>query len=339
MNKSIRSMAALLLTALLCLTALSCGGSANTQTTTTETGSGTAVETGTGTYKSPPVTLAFDQPAATSNPLADPSGPFYHSVLKASSADGLSFTVAPGTLLEHASVPDMIRMPDGRLFIFAVDGANRSRSGLMVAMSDDNGATWQQGSLQTKSPNLGVDPEAVLLPDGMIRLYYVVFPKDKPPLGENGLPVLNGQTIQIKSALSRDGVTFEEEAGVRYEASEIITDPDVVKIGGKWFMYLSEGPRNVAVSSADGMAFTLEKTIRNNGSVSNTVPIGADKFRQFYCDRGIKSAVSNDGLIWQDDAGTRIPASPDKIQCDPAPIQLAAGWLMVFKEGPMPTLN
>jgi len=318
--------------ALLILAGISCGDDVESQTPDTDT----AISTTTNIQSSPPVTLAFDQPAVTSDPFADPKGPFYHTVLKSSSTDGLNFTVAQGVLLEQASVPDIIKMPDGRLFIYAVDGANRSRSGLMVAMSDDDGVTWQQGSLQTGSLKLGADPEAVVLPDGSIRLYYVVFPKDKPPLGENGMPVLNGQTIQIKSALSSDGVTFAEEPGVRYEAAGFITDPDVVKINNKWFMYLSQGPRDVAVSSLDGMTFTPEKTIRENGSVSNTVPIGPGIYRQYYCNQGIKSATSSDGLTWQDEAGTRVPVSSDKIQCDPAPVQLGAGWLMVFKEGPMP---
>lgn len=330
MNDFIRLPAVMLLIILLLPVTLSCDGDVK-QTATTDT---TSLST-TDQHVSPPVTLAYDQPAVTSDPFADPRGPFYHSVLKSSSPDGLDFTVAPGTLLEHASVPDIIRMPDGRLFIYAVDGANRSRSGLMVAMSDDDGATWQQGSLQAKGSRLGADPEAVVLPDGSIRLYYVVFPKDKPPQGPDGQPMLNGQTIQIKSAVSQDGVTFEEEPGVRYGAAELITDPDVVKINGRWFMYISEGPRDVALSSEDGMAFTPEKTIRENGSVSNTVPVGRGIFRQFYCGQGIKSATSSDGLTWQDEPGTRVPVNPDRIQCDPAPVQLDTGWLMVFKEGPM----
>ena len=296
------------------------------------------VETATEAAAPAPVELAFDYPAAGADPIGDPSGPYYHQVYKAVSADGLNFTKVGGVLLDKASVPDAVSLPDGRLVIYAVDGGGRSESGLMVAISEDQGATWKQGSLQLKGlqpPGKGVDPNAVMTPEGAVRLYYVVFPR-KMPINAQGRVVTTGETIRIKSALSSDGVNFDEEEGVRYQTAEMITDPDTVKIGDKWYMYVSMGPKNVALSSSDGMTFNLVGPIREQGSVSRTVPAGEGRYRQYFCREGIASAVSADGLTWTDEAGQRLEADRGKIMCDPAPVKLGDGWLMFYKVGSAP---
>lgn len=284
--------------------------------------------------------LRFDKQPVTEDPFADTNGPFYHSVRKAVSKDGLAFTDEDGTILEQASVPDVIRMPDGRIIIYAVDGGRRSNSGLMAAVSDDDGKTWQQGSLRVQSEKHfdGVDPDAVVLEDGRVRLFYVDFPDRKPKLDERGIPILGGEMIQIRSALSEDGIRFVEEKGVRYEVpGMMVTDPDVIKIGEKWVMYLSRGPENVALTSDDGRTFSVFKTIRPDGSVSNTVPIGEGVYRQYFCRNGISSATSTDGLNFADETGLRIDAKGrNEIICDPAPLKVGDGWLMFYKVGPLP---
>lgn len=278
--------------------------------------------------------LKFDQPAVTADPFNDPGGPFFHQVWKAVSKDGLNFAKEGGVVFDKASVPDIIRLPSGRLIIYAVDGALRSRSGLMVAISDDNGMTWQQGSLQMTRPGSfgGADPEVVQLSDGRLRLYFVVFPQRLPRPGVIDPNIKN----QVRSAVSSDGIRYEEEEGIRFEYPQI-TDPDVVKIGNKWWMYLAQGPRLIAASSADGLSFQLEKTIREQGSVSNTVPLGDNRWRQFYCaGGGIQSALSSDGLTWQDENGFRLQAEQSRMMCDPAPVQIGSTWLLFYKIGPMP---
>lgn len=278
--------------------------------------------------------LSFDQEEATSDPFNDPQGPFYHQVFKSSSNDGLTFTKTGSVVFDKASVPDIIRLDSGRLIIYAVDGAKRSKSGLMVAVSDDNGENWQAGSLQfvEKSTKFAAaDPEAVILDDGKIRLYYMVT-GGSPGKQTSSTPLVN----KILSATSEDGINFDPEEGTRFEY-QFITDPDVVKIGERWFMYLSQGPKLIALESNDGLNFELIKTIREGGSVSNTVNIGEGNFRQFYCHQGlsIKSAVSNGGLSWKVDEGDRLERdSSTTTICDPAPIKLENKWLMFYKVAP-----
>lgn len=285
--------------------------------------------------------LAFEKEAEATDPLNDVNGPFYHTVYKATSIDGLTFVKTGQIIAEKSSVPDAVNTADGTIFIYAVDGARRSKNGLMVMVSKDRGETWKQGALglTINDPDYPstADPQAVLLSDGKIRLYFIAFPAKKPPLDANGAPIPTGELNKIKSAISSDGFNFVLEDGVRYATTETLTDPDVVKIGSQWFMYLSKGTENIAFSSNDGLTFKLEKTIRTDGAISKTVNIGDGKFRQFFCKSGISSATTTDGLTFSNDSGIRLAAGSGEIICDPSPVKVGNEWLLFYKVAPVPT--
>jgi len=281
--------------------------------------------------------LKFDQPASSNDPFNDPNGPFYHQVYETSSSDGLNFNQKGEMILDKASVPDVVKTGDDKLFIYAVDGAGRSRSGVMVAVSADNGASWQQGSVQIDSGDKEMsvaDPQAVLQDDGSIRLFYLT--ATGLPDKKNGVAVnMNQGTYMIKSALSQDGINFIEEKGTRYQSiGEQITDPDVIKINDKWYMYLAKGSELIATVSSDGDNFEFLQSIRKNGSVSKTVSIDNKQFRQYFCRNGISSAMSSDGLNWTDDSGVRIEQANNETLCDPSPVKIDSGWLMIYKVEP-----
>ncbi|OGE17414.1 hypothetical protein A2769_04565 [Candidatus Daviesbacteria bacterium RIFCSPHIGHO2_01_FULL_37_27] len=261
--------------------------------------------------------LRFDFSPGKSDPFNDLSGPFYHQVFLSNSPDGVNFTKGE-LLFDKASAPDIVRLPNGRLLAYMVDGAGRSKSGIIVALSDDNGKSWDIGSLQLKNrKSTGTaDPEVILTRSGNIKLFYVSF------LGKNNA---------VMSAVSEDGVNFEEEEGIRFQYPQI-TDPDLIFINDKWFMYLSQGSKLIATSSDDGLTFKSENTIREKGSVSNTVYVDVDFYRQFYCFEGkIKSAKTSDGLNFQDEPGFRLEPDKGKAICDPAPVHLGGSWLMLYK--------
>lgn len=285
------------------------------------------------------IDLKFDQPASSSDVFNDPNGPFYHQVYKAASSDGLNFTQKGEMIIDKASVPDVVKANDGKLYIYAVDGARRSNSGLMVAISGDNGTSWKQGSVQIKSESEGMpaaDPQAILQDNGSIRLFYLVV--TGLPDKKNGQPLNTNQgTFMIRSALSQDGVNFIEEEGIRYQSNnEMITDPDLIKINNKWYMYLSKGSELITTVSSDGNTFEFLQSIRNNGSVSKTIPIDDNQFRQYFCRNGISSATSANGLNWTDDPGIRIEPGNNEIVCDPSPVKIDSGWLMIYKVAPAP---
>ncbi len=279
--------------------------------------------------------LKFDQPESSVDVSSDPHGPFYHKVYEATSSDGIEFPQKGKMIMDKASVPDVVKTSDGKLYIYAVDGAGRSNSGVMMAISEDNGVTWKQGSTQIKSYDEGMsaaDPQAILQDDGMIRLFYMT--ATGLPDKKDGKPVNNNQgTYMIKSALSKDGINFMEEEGTRYQSvGEQITDPDIIKINNKWYMYLAKGPDLIATVSSDGNTFKFLQNIRQNGSVTKTVPVGDNMFRQYFCRDGISSATSSDGLNWTYDPGVRISQdSRSETICDPSPVKTDDGWLMIYK--------
>lgn len=270
--------------------------------------------------------LAFDQKAAVTDPIGDKNGPFYHNVHTAASVDGLRFSGGATQILNHASVPDAIKLPSGQLVIYAVDGAARSKSGVLVAVSGDQGKTWSAGSMQLSSSRTGsvADPQITLSDTGQLRLYYVVFPA--PPTAGQPPTSVN----KVYSATSNDGINFSEESGVRFEYGQI-TDPDVIKIGSLWFLYAAQGPRQIYATSDDGTSFSYKGITRQNGAISKTVALSNGGFRQFYCAKGISSSTTTDGLTWVDE-GVNLPAPAGQSICDPSPLQLDDNsWLMVYK--------
>lgn len=269
--------------------------------------------------------LAFDQQAAASDPIGDKNGPFYHDVYTASSTDGLHFTASGNKIAEHASVPDAIKLPSGQLVFYAVDGAQRSKSGVLMGVSGDNGKTWKLGSMQLSGVSGGIaDPQITITDSGQLRLYYLVFPGPPVP----GQPPASVNTVD--SSTSTDGINFTKESGDRLEYAQI-TDPDVIKIGSTWFMYAAQGQKQIYATSSDGLSFSYKGVTRQQGSVSKTVSTSGDKYRQFYCDKGISSSITSDGISWTDE-GANLAAPAGKIICDPSPVQLDDGsWLMIYK--------
>ncbi len=284
-----------------------------------------------------PFDRGFDKEAATSDPFHDPNGPFYHTVKLATSTDGIIFTDTGKTILDKASVPDAIKLSDGTILIYAVDGSNRSNSSMLVAQSKDNGTTWKVASLQLKtnrSDATGVDPD-VVWDNGKLRLFYIIFgftsSQQKPAQGEKTVN-------KIYTATSTDGINFSEEDEPVFD-DENITDPDVIKIGDKWFAYISQGPKNILALLGDDFKFQYNKVIREMGSISNTVEIVAGEYRQFFCKNGISSAISSDGYSWSGEVVSLAAPTGGKIICDPAPIKVGSQWLLYYKEGPQPTQN
>ena len=123
----------------------------------------------------PPVLTSSERPclpAERSPAILDPNGPSFHQVLIATSSDGLTWQTDSQVVIDQASVPEAVRLPDGRWLIYAVNGSTLGGPGLVYAESQDEGRTWTCGAVNV----LGADPDVVLLPDGRIRTCYVEFP-------------------------------------------------------------------------------------------------------------------------------------------------------------------
>ncbi len=212
-------------------------------------------------------------------------GPWNHRVLSATSSDGLTWEKDNKKIADQASVPDAILDKDGNIRVYYVDWYN---GGLSVALSHD-GVSWIYKKVVGLAPEW-VDPDVVLLPDGRYRLYASYMP-------------MGGPQDKILSAVSNYGISFVQEEGVRYQEGSI-TDPDVIKMGDNWRMFVSKGPTTISTVSADGLTFTREQELPIGGSVTNTIAV-AGGYRIYFHSGAVGGgmqifcAFSADGRTWE----------------------------------------
>lgn len=246
-------------------------------------------------------------PPAGSQPEAD--GPWNHRVMSATSSDGLTWVKDNKIISDQASVPDAIVDKEGNIRVYYVDWYNGHT--ILVALSHD-GTSWiyKKVAIEEEAPGSQtaispVDPDIVLLPDSRYRLYYMY----------------GGE---IRSAVSNYGINFVKENGVRYRQEGMLYDPDVVKMGDVWRMFVSLGLRNLSTVSNDGLSFSRENELPFDGSVSSTIPF-ENGYRMYYMRQGsIFSSFSSDGRNWVYE-GLRLDNAGD-----PTVIKLQDGTYKMF---------
>jgi hypothetical protein len=215
--------------------------------------------------------------------------------------------------------------------IYAVDGSGSGGPGLVYAESKDEGKTWTCGKINVQ----GADPDVVVLPDGRIRLYSIEFPfGPNPPVPGS---TQTNQPNRVKSAISTDGKNFMVEEGTRLEGAQY-TDPDVIRVGNTWYMYISTGMTAYAAESSDGLNFKLIGKVNETGAVSGSFQFPDGTLRHYFCGRGgILSATSADGKsAWKEEPGNRL-ALPTNIKmiCDPSVLSDGkGGYWMTYKVQP-----
>ena len=198
-------------------------------------------------------------------------------ILSSISQDGLTFTKEPGVRIPggtgfelHVCDPTIVDLPDGRMRMY-YKGANSMNPGpgqsihkIFSAISSD-GLTFQKEGLRIDSETNGDNgwasvPDAIVLPDGRVRIYYVTASEMEHGIG---------------SAISTDGLNFVKESGIRVSN---LVDPALVKIADKYVLFAASLDEKVGVDPA------LVKIDKDERFVE--VP------------RGIYYAESSDGLIF-----------------------------------------
>jgi hypothetical protein len=253
-------------------------------------------------------------------PVTDPSGPFFHSVAVARTADGVHLTGAH-SVLDHASVPDGVLGPGGDTFVYYVNGA----AGYVWAGRTDGSSLTPIGPISLNgnaSPAGVVDPDATRLPGGRIRLAY---------LGGFGAP--NSASARAMClADSDDGVAFTV-VGPAYDipAGDTLTDPSLARLtDGSWLMAMSRGQQTVMARSGDGLRFGVYDTL-TYGGVPEVATLADGRVRLYVCGGGIVSYLSSDsGRSWTREDTVVAPGTLGaRIICDPSWVPDAG--LFIFK--------
>jgi hypothetical protein len=255
-------------------------------------------------------------------PINDPSGPYYHQVVVAQTVDGPAMT-GIRQIIDHASVPDGVRRADGSVLVYYVNGAMGYT--YVARMEGDSARVLGPITIDGIANPLGVvDPDAVLLPDGRVRLaFYWGF-------GAPGTNIARAMCI----AESTDGINFTTRAtALAFTPSEMLTDPSLLALpDGTWLMAISAGQNTLIARSTDGLTFAREGTLTIGGVPELArAPDGAA--RLYVCRGGIVAYRSVDaGRVWTlERTVVSAPVNGHPIVCDPSLV--AGAGLFVFKTG------
>lgn len=159
------------------------------------------------------------------------------NIVSAISSDGITFEKEDGVRIESGTGyeavvcdPTIVELPDGRIRMYykggdSIGGPGESIHKVFSAVSSDGLNFEKEGiiidSEKTDDNGFASVPEAIKLPDGRVRIYYV-----------------SGDTrSEIVSAISYDGLNFSKEEGVRVST---FVDPAVIILpNGKYLMLAS----------------------------------------------------------------------------------------------------
>ncbi|MFO0934329.1 MAG: hypothetical protein U1E39_16705 [Planctomycetota bacterium] len=253
-------------------------------------------------------------------PNRDRPGPWDSDVRVARVArDG---AVTPLATFPRAGVVSLARLPDGRILAahqhFPEDD-DAAFDRVAVRTSADDGATFSAPTVirvegLPEGMRFPFDPTLVPLPDGRVRLYFTSVPL-RPRPGAATPPA-------IHSAVSKDGVAYVVEPGVRFAVEgRAVVDCAVVLHRGVFHLYAPDGgtgtPRPGApmppeadrprpgvgyhATSADGLAFTRQADVHVEGRgrwLGNAQSDGTTITFLGTDERGLWAATSADGATW-----------------------------------------
>ncbi len=250
--------------------------------------------------------LSFSWEKDSGQRIIDGSVPFAHKlkdgnvrlyyctgkgILSAISKDGQTFTkeqgvrITPGTGNElHVCDPTIVDLPSGEVRMY-YKGANNQNPGpgqsihkIYSALSSD-GLIFQKEGIRIDSETNGDNgwasvPDAILLADGRVRIYYVT---------------ASGMEHGIGSAISSDGLDFTKEFGIRVPN---LVDPALVMIGDAYILFAASIDERFAalpkgiyyLKSSDGLEFGEPAAVFEEENVydPSVLKIDEETIRVFY---------------------------------------------------------
>lgn len=275
------------------------------------------------------------------------AGPWYENLYVTWSQDSRYFDPAAATPIRtSAAVPDAIRGPDGRVYLFfgegdldlgrsvAASGSTWFRThgllgygALQLAVSDDGYTfeTVEEFEVQDIVRGMVVDPDVVRLPDGRWRLYYVgssVPEMLAPGAWDDGMP------HRLFYAESDDLVHWTQ-VGEAVEGPN--ADPTVYCADTTTCMVASTG-LDWSFSTDGGATFAFESRGDPWGFAPELLDLGDGFVRLYYNSKhpggAVLSALSTDGGTTWLDEGERVEARQAEALSVIADDDV--GWLVYF---------
>ena len=195
------------------------------------------------------------------------NGPWAVRAVLRTSTDGITFSGGE-TIMDQAGVPNLLTTSNGTLFAYYQDWANGNIMG--VAIRRPGSTTWERYKLSISGINVapgganGVDPSAVELSDGRIRVFW---------MQRLGGARIYSATSQVGAA---NGIVFTYDGGFAFESAAEIYDPTVVQTAAGWALWADIGGTTAYATSTNGQKFTAQPA--NSAFPSSAVfPWGATR--------------------------------------------------------------
>ena len=259
-----------------------------------------------------PATRGAERPPP---PGAGGQGP-WSTGMAVSSGSGSAVFPASASIVDQAGVPSLLALPDGRLLAYFVSWAEGNV--MAVGIRDVAGGwSFYRVSVEDFRTDVGgangVDPSAVLMADGSIRLFWM------QPVGTPGRSQIYSATSAPGSAL---GVRFVADSGARLDRGTMVYDPTVSRCGDQWLMWVSAPGATVFATSPDGLAFTEQPMPPGLGTAfpwsAACLPDGRTRL--------LTSRGASTGLPYVGDASGFVEDGPTVL---PARALPDAGWALL----------
>jgi hypothetical protein len=273
------------------------------------------------------------------------TGPWRQELHLATSEDGLAFRDEGSLGITRAAVPEVVVGPDGRYYLFHVDGDIEQLlrtdpdasayfrahglpgvGALSLSVSEDGRHFEPVPDFSVEGIVLGmvVDPDVIRLPDGSWRLYYIGMPIQR--YGDGSWA--EGAAHEVFYAHSTDLVHWAQ-AGRAVEGP--FADPTVWCGPAGHCEMLSFG-LDRSTSEDGGQIFAFQGPLGVSGFAPELVPLEPQGLRVYYNDKlggaPVRSRRSIDGATWEAEEGERLAGTYGEA---PTLARLPDGrWAMYF---------
>lgn len=248
-----------------------------------------------------------------------------HKIFRAVSSDGVNWIRDDFALFEGNS-PCAVMDTNQTIFLYYMQDDSMSNTSFLMVRTSTDGEYFSAPQITNISGSVinKIDPSAALLPDGRIKLFY---------MDNDTVPSQN-----LYSAVSNDGINFNEEPGIRFSDSIGISSPDVILHGigcdtnvPKWNVYLSRETKLIRCTSEDGITFSADTNFHwNSGAASGTIIISCGLLKTYFCNDGIWSATSINGILLNPDTLICIAPLENEIVSNPSLIRLLTGEFIMY---------
>jgi hypothetical protein len=200
--------------------------------------------------------------------------------------------------MDQGGVPNLLASSSGSLYAYFQDWANGNI--MSVAVKAPGTATWQYYKTSITGINAapgganGVDPSAIELSDGRIRLFW--------------MQRLNGNRIYSATSTlgATNGIVFTFDGGFAFESPLGLYDPTVVQTANGWSMWFSSDNAAglVYATSTDGLRFS-EQPANSALPIAKAFPWSASKISptEIRLLASINGPGGADGIIYRSSNG------------------------------------